>query len=131
MTDRPATILVVADHADTLGVTARILEQEGYQVAQAADGTQALRLTRELRPPLVLLDVVLPDISGFEVLRQIRGDPSLAGIAVVLISSRQIGPEQQAEGLEGGADGYIARPVAGTELIARVRLHLRQHELIE
>ena len=128
---RAPTILLVDDYADTLDVTTRILEQEGYHVAQAADGTQALRLTRELRPPLVLLDVVLPDISGFEVLRQIRGDPSLAGIAVVLISSRQIGPEQQAEGLEGGADGYIARPVAGTELIARVRLHLRQHELIE
>lgn len=131
MTDRPATILVVDDHADTLDVTARILEQEGYRVAQAAGGTQALRLARELRPHLVLLDVVLPDISGLDVLRQIRGDLSLAGIAVVLLSSPRIDPKQQAAGLEGGADGYIARPVDATELIARVRLHLRQRELLE
>ena len=127
----PTLILVVDDYADALVSTARILATAGYQVAQAANGTQALLMIRELRPALVLLDVVLPDLSGLEVLRQVRADATLAGISIVLLSGQRIDAVNQAAGLEGGADGYIARPVATSELLARVRLHLRQRELIE
>ncbi len=129
VSDRP-TILVVDDYADALDATSRILGREGYQVAQATDGTTALQLVRELRPQLVLLDVGLPDLSGLEVLRRIRSEPALAGTSVVLLSSQK-SPAQQAAGLEAGADGYIATPVDATELVARVRLHLRQRELLE
>jgi len=128
---RPPLILVVDDYADASASTARILETAGYQVAQAPDGTQALKMIRELRPALVLLDVVLPDLSGLEVLRRVRADATLAGISIVLLSGQRIDAVNQAAGLEGGADGYIARPVATSELLARVRLHLRQRELIE
>lgn len=125
------SILVVDDYAPALKATARILQQAGYEVTPAADGTAALHHVRALRPSLVLLDVVLPDISGPEVLRQIRADPELSGIAVVLLSAQQIEPEQQAEGLDAGADDYITRPIANAELLARVRSHFRQRELTE
>ncbi len=125
------TILVVDDNAPALKATVRILTQAGYAVAQAVDGVSALREIRARRPSLVLLDVVLPDIAGPEVLRQIRTDQALAGVSVVMMSAQQITPDQQAGGLDAGADGYIARPIATTELLARVRSQLRQRELTE
>jgi len=124
-------ILVVDDSDAALKATVRILKQAGYEVAQAAKGTDAVARIRELRPALVLLDVVLPDLDGREVLRQVRADSSLEGVSVVFFSSEQLLPEQQAAGLDAGADGYIARPIAATELVARVRLHLRQRDLTE
>ncbi|MBC8115675.1 MAG: response regulator, partial [Candidatus Saccharimonas sp.] len=127
----PSTILVVDDNTVTLKATVRILEQAGYDVVQATDGAAALRQVLALKPSLVLLDVVLPDISGPEVLRQIRADPALARVAVVLMSAHQTMPEQQADGLDAGADGYIAKPIARAELLGRIRSHLRQRELIE
>ncbi len=128
---RDPTILLVDDNLPALKATTRILRQAGYLVTQAANGTDALHQVREQRPDLVLLDVVLPDISGNEVLRQIRADPALAGVSVVMLSSQQTLPEQQAEGLDGGADGYIARPIATTELLARIRSQFRQRDLTE
>ena len=124
-------ILVVDDTVAALKATVRILQSAGYDVAQAMDGAEALRQIRTLRPRLVLLDVVLPDISGTEVLRQIRTEADFADIAIVLLSAQQTQPDQQAAGLDAGADGYIARPIANQELLARVRSLLRQRELLE
>lgn len=130
-TPSPDVILVVDDNATVLMATAKILEWAGYRVAEAASGAEALQKVRLLRPSLVLLDMVLPDISGYVVLRQIRADPELAGVSVVLISSLLVSPEHQATGLDAGADGYMVQPIAHAELVARVRLHLRQRELTE
>lgn len=124
-----STILVVDDNPAALKGTARVLTQAGYRVAIASDGTEALRQVRAIHPTLVLLDVVLPDLEGTEVVRRIRADPDLAGTTLVLLSAQQISPEQQAFGLDIGADGYIARPIANTELVARVRMHLRHNDL--
>jgi len=125
------TVLVVDDTAAALKATARVLDQGGYRVLQAASGDEALVLARMHRPQLVLLDVVLPDISGPEVLRRIRADPAMDSVSVVLLSSRRTSSEDQATGLDSGAEGYIARPIANQELLARVRSHLRQRELID
>ncbi len=125
------SILVVDDNPAALKATVRILQQAGYEVAQAADGEQGLSRVRALRPKLVLLDVVLPGISGTEVLRQIRADPALADVSVVLLSSTAVNPDNQVAGLDAGADGYIARPIANAELLARVRSHLRQLQLTD
>ena len=125
-----STILVVDDNDLALKATARILKQGGYEVFQATNGVAALAQVRFYRPFLVLLDVVMPDLSGTEVLRQIRADPALSAVSVVLLSS-QTESENRAKGLDAGADGYIARPLASAELLARVRLHLRQRELTE
>ncbi len=126
-----ATILVVDDNVPALKGTARLLKQAGYEVVTAADGAEALRQCRAHHPDLVLLDVMLPDIPGLEVLRQIRLDPDLAGAGVVMLSAMQIQPEQQAVGLDSGADGYLTRPITNTELLARVRAILRQRELTD
>jgi DNA-binding response OmpR family regulator len=80
-----------------------------------------LTLVRTFRPALVLLDVILPDISGREVLRQIKADPELAEISVVLLTSIATSLEAITAGLMIGADDYIARPIANQELLARVR----------
>lgn len=124
-------ILLVDDNATILMASTRILERAGYRVAQAVDGADALRKVRSLRPSLVLLDIVLPDLTGNVVLSEIRKDPGLVDISVVLLSSVQTSPEEQASGLDAGADGYIARPIGQAELVARVRLHLRQRELTD
>jgi signal transduction histidine kinase len=109
----------------------RILKDAGYQVVEAVDGSGALSQMRAAPPNLVLLDVGLPDISGGEVLRQIRADPALAGIMVAMLSARDVGSEQLAAALDAGAEGYLVGPIPPVELLARVRSYLRQVELIE
>ncbi len=130
--DRAATIiLLVDDNRDSLRGTDRILKSAGYRVINAVDGLSAVRLSKELHPHLVLLDVVLPDITGLEVLRQIRNDPDLVSVSVVLLSAFKTEPADQVRGLDAGADGYIARPITSNELLARVRSQLRQRNLSE
>ncbi len=124
-----ARILVVDDDPFLLEVNTRLLRRAGYGVLEAATGLEGLRLARQHRPDLVLLDVVLPDIDGFEVCRQIKTNPALADCFVVLLSASKIDSEIQAEGLESGADGYIARPVSNRELLARLEALLRLKEV--
>ncbi len=131
MTDMPL-ILVVEDDPLLQRATVRLLNQAGYRTAQADDGQAGLQAARDQKPDLTLLDVNLPDISGVEVCRQIKAAPALRDCFVVLLSSARIDPHSQAIGLEGGADGYIARPVTNEELLARVRGILRiKHEAEE
>jgi len=118
--DRPFRILVVDDDPQLLFSTLRILQGSGYELLEAASGGEALEKVRELRPDLVLMDVVMPDPDGVAVCRRIKQDPDLAETFVILISSLKTDSEHQAGGLEGGADGYIARPVHKRELLARI-----------
>ena len=113
-------ILVVDDDPDILNGTARLLENAGYAVGRAATGEETLQAVRDRRPDLLLLDRDLPGIDGLEVCRRIKQEPAQADIFVVMISASYTKSEEQAEGLEGGADDYIARPVTNRELLARV-----------
>ncbi|MCX5861823.1 MAG: response regulator [Deltaproteobacteria bacterium] len=103
----------------------RSLKSAGYETIEAATGTDCLRFTIEQRPDLVLLDVMLPDINGIEVCKRIKLDKTLADSYVVLLSSLRTSSDDQAVGLETGADGYIARPVSNRALLARVESLLR------
>ena len=123
--DNHGTILLVNDDADILKTTRHVLEKAGYQVRTAQDGAQALEQARIHQPELILLDVNLPDMSGLEVCRQIKADPALKDIYVVMLSATFTDPDSQAKGLEIGADGYIARPIENRELTARVQAMLR------
>jgi len=125
----PPRILVVDDEPHSLRLTARVLERASYQVTTAETGEAGLRLVRIEKPALVLLDVVLPDINGIEVCRRIKADADLANVCVVLLSSSRTASESQAEGLEAGADGYIARPVSNREILARVEAMLRLRQV--
>ncbi len=124
-----SSILIVSGDEPARTSTARTLEQAGYPVTQASQGEPALAIVRKQRPSLVLLDVFLSDISGPEVLRQIRLDPTLIDVSVVMISALEATPEQLASCLDTGADGFMAVAVPRGELLARVRSQLRRAEL--
>lgn len=121
----PATILNVNDDEAARYVSSRLLQQSGFDVIEVGTGGDALRLAREARPDLILLDVNLPDLDGFAVCRRIKADPQTAAIPVLHLSASLIAPEDKAHGLEGGADGYLVQPVEPPELIATVRALLR------
>ncbi len=118
-------ILVVDDDPAIVSATRRLLDKAGYQTFPAQTGLETLEAARRHRPDLILLDVNLPDIDGFEVCRRLKADPELAGIGVIIVSSTYTDGESQAAGLDLGADGYIARPVSNRELLARLQGLLR------
>ena len=118
-------VLVVDDRPSLREVLAFTLQEAGIDVVEAATGADALRLTREARPDLVLLDVMLPDIDGREVCRRLKADPELRHTLVMHLSATNWTSEEQVEALDGGADGYVTRPIEDRELVARVKAMLR------
>ena len=118
-------ILIVDDQAYALQGASRIMKSAGFEVFEASNGNDCLRSVAENKPDLVLLDVVLPDIDGREVCRRIKSDQETSDIYVILLSSIKVESDSQSDGLEHGADGYIARPVPNRELLARVKSMLR------
>lgn len=119
------TILVVDDEPDELVATSRILQKAGYRVEQAASGREAYEKSKLFRPELILLDVVMPDIDGVESCRLIKSDPQLTESFVILVSGLSNTPEQQARGLDAGADGFIARPFHTQEFLSRIASMMR------
>jgi DNA-binding NarL/FixJ family response regulator len=119
------TILVADDDPDVRYGAVRIIRSAGYRVLEAATGADCIRTAKAHRPDMILLDVVLPDIMGTEVCRRIKADPFFDGMFVILTSGLKTASRHQTEGLETGADGYIARPVSNRELIARVNAMVR------
>ncbi len=118
------TILVVDDDPANRALLRRILESEGYRVHLAADGAACLRLVDVENPDLVLLDVGLPDVDGYELTRKLRLEPHYATLPVVLLTGRTALADV-VTGLEAGADDYILKPFAEPELLARIRSALR------
>lgn len=120
-----ARILVVDDSDDLRTVFCRLLTRAGYEVLGARTGQECLRLATEQKPDLVLLDVVLPDMTGVEVCKQIKSDERTGGTLVLSISGTRISGPNQAESLDGGADAYITKPIDGQALLAHVNALLR------
>ncbi|HME45207.1 MAG TPA: response regulator [Syntrophorhabdales bacterium] len=120
-----AKVLITDDDPELLRLTATILERAGYEVLEASTGKECLEATQAHHPDIILLDVILPDISGIEVCKQIKADEALRDIFVILVSGVQVSSEYQAEGLDVGADGYIIKPISNKELVARVHSLVR------
>ena len=119
---KPITVLVVDDEPRIRRFVRRALEQEGWSALEAATGGEALELARETAPDCVLLDVILPDIEGFEVLQRLR---EFSAVPVLMLTG--LGAEDdRVRGLDLGADDYIMKPFSVRELLARVRAHLRR-----
>ncbi|MEP0910682.1 response regulator [Leptolyngbya sp. GB1-A1] len=124
------TILHVDDNEANRYVVTRILKNAGFTVVEAATGAAGLAAIAQHQPALVILDVRLPDLNGFEVCRQIKSNPQTCFIPVLHLSASFVKSQDKAEGLDSGADGYLAQPVEPIELLATVRslLRIRQAE---
>ena len=118
-------ILVVDDEPDIVALVVYHLAKAKYRVSSAASGPDALALAKRERPALVVLDLMLPGMSGFDVLARLRQDPDTAGVAVLMLTARKDEPDR-IRGLELGADDYLTKPFSPQELVLRVAAILRR-----
>ena len=119
------TVLVVEDETALVTLLRYNLEREGFIVVEAHDGEEALTVARERNPDLVLLDWMLPLMSGIEVCRQLRRQPATRNLPIVMLTAR--GEEgDKLRGLDSGADDYVTKPFSPSELIARIKAVLRR-----
>ncbi len=125
-----ATILVVDDQPNNRKLLADLLMAKGYNVATASGGIEGLAKVQSVRPDLVLLDIMMPDLSGYDVCRQIRADQSNGILPVVMVTALDPGQER-IKGLEAGADDFLTKPINQPELLARVRSLLRIKSLYD
>ena len=113
--------VLIADDEQNIVISLEFLmKREGYQVEVANDGEEAVRRIRTSRPDLVLLDVMMPKKSGFEVCQEIRSDPEMAGIRILMLTAKGRDTEV-AKGLALGADAYMTKPFSTRELVDKVR----------
>ncbi len=124
---KPVRILVVDDEDRNRRLLAAILEAEGYVVLEAANGERALELARQSPPDLVLLDIMMPDMDGYEVARALKADAATTAIPVVMVTALD-DRESRLRGLEAGAEEFVTKPVDRNELRVRVRNLLRLKE---
>lgn len=118
-------ILIVEDEAALLTLLRYNLEKEGFEVGEAVDGEEALLMVAERRPDLMVLDWMLPTLSGIEVCRRIRRRPEARNVPIVMLTAR--GEEaDRVRGLNSGADDYVVKPFSPAELVARIRAVLRR-----
>lgn len=120
-TDR---ILVVEDDDDIREALEALLEEHGYAVDTASDGAEAFAMVEQDPPALVISDVMMPGVDGYQLVEKLRKRPASADIPIILLSALQ-DPERKVAGLDLGADDYISKPTRPDELLARIRVHLR------
>ena len=122
--DEQSRILLVDDDAGVRGVLKDLLLIEGYQVVAASDGPEALAKAANLVPDLILLDVMMPNMDGFEVCEKLRADPLLGDVPVIMLTALD-DSESRLRGIEAGADDFVSKPFEYVELQARVRTILQ------
>src|SRR3954452_13596789 len=118
-------VLVVDDEADIVALVAYHLVKAGYRVSTATTGPEALAAARQERPTLVVLDLMLPGVSGFDVLAQLRSEEATRDIAVLMLTARRE-EQDRIQGLSLGADDYLTKPFSPQELVLRVGAILRR-----
>jgi putative two-component system response regulator len=129
-TQRQSRVLIVDDTPDVLRLLAQILETDGCQVLQAPNGKIALQIAERAAPDLILLDIQMPEMDGYETCEQLKGTEKLEGIPVIFVSG--LGETlDKVKAFQLGAVDYITKPFQEEELLARVRTHLRLRELTE
>jgi two-component system cell cycle response regulator len=135
----PLTVLVIEDHVDQRELLAIVLQREGYRVLTAENGLDALEKLKHETAHIVLSDIMMPKLDGFELIRRVRSDPALKHIYLILITAR-IQEGDRVRGLDLGADDYITKPFSFSELLARIRVgfrvvqyqqHLEQQSMVD
>ena len=116
----PGVVLIVDDTPDNLAMLSDALDDAGYMVLVALDGLSALNRVQRRRPDLILLDAMMPGLSGFEVCEAVRADPAIAGTRILMLTAKARAPDM-ARGIGAGADDYVPKPFSTRELIERVR----------
>ncbi|HEX2205226.1 MAG TPA: response regulator [Longimicrobium sp.] len=116
-------ILLVEDNADNRDIYTTILRHHGYQVAEAVDGETGVRLARELQPAVILMDVTMPGMDGWEATRLIKAEPSTAAIPVVALTAHAMA-EDRARAVEAGCDAYLSKPVEPSRVVQEVERQL-------
>ena len=130
MPDAPAPLILIADdHVDNVDLLEQRLEQAGYRTATAYDGQEALHRAQALRPDLLILDVLMPKLSGIEVVKVLRREPEYQDLPIIVLTV-QTDVEDRISGLDAGADEYLTKPIEEAELLARVRAMLRMREAL-
>lgn len=113
-------ILIVDDEPNIVASIEFLMNSAGYEVVSAADGEQAIELVESFRPDLILLDVMMPAINGFEVCQRVRENPQWRDIRIIMLTAKGRDVEAS-KGLALGADAYVTKPFSTQELLARVR----------
>jgi DNA-binding response OmpR family regulator len=120
---RPPQILVVDDDQDTVAILSRHLEREGFVPIEANSGAQCLKLVHENEVDVILLDLMMPEMDGFQVVKALRDDPLTAEIPIIMITARD-DLDARAEGMRLGVSDFLAKPVFRRQLASRVRAQL-------
>jgi DNA-binding NtrC family response regulator len=128
--EQTETVLAVDDNADSLYALERMLVHDGYKVLSASSGEEALKLARQERPAIILLDIMMPGMDGYQVTEQLKSDPVLRFIPVILLSAKD-SLSDIVVGLDRGADGYVSKPFRPEELLARLRAALRLRSIYQ
>ena len=125
--DRPPRVLIADDNPQGAELLEAYLSATDYDVRIAADGEQTLQQVRDWQPDLILLDIMMPRISGFEVCKRLRADPATRGIAVLMITALDQ-PSDVDRALDAGTDDFLTKPINQTDLLNRVRALLESRQ---
>ncbi len=116
----PEKILIVDDDLDTLRLVGLMLQHQGYRITAASSGIQAISLSQTEKPDLILLDIMMPEMDGYEVARKLRSDPNTTTIPIIMFTAKtQV--DDKVAGFEAGADDYLTKPTQPRELFAHVK----------
>jgi DNA-binding response OmpR family regulator len=113
-------ILIADDNENIRDALTYLLEDEGFELVLAVDGTDTIRKVRDLRPDILFLDIMMPEINGYDVCRTIKNDPALKGTYVIMLTAKGQVAEQE-RGREVGADEYVVKPFSPMEILAKVK----------
>ena len=122
----PEKILIVDDDIETLRLVGLMLQRQGFNIVAANNGTQALAQAAHEHPDLILLDVMMPDMDGYQVTRKLRKDPQTANTPILMFTAKTQVDDKLA-GYEAGVDDYLTKPVHPVELVARIKVLLARN----
>lgn len=128
--NKPGKILVVDDNTANIDVMLTFLEMEGYDISIATSGKMALHVTKHDLPDLILLDVMMPDMDGFETCRELKKDPKTAAIPIIFVTAKKETTDI-VQGFQSGGVDYISKPYRQEEVLSRVNTHLQLRHLME